>query len=255
MRFSVRIAVTTALALAALIPAVWVLAGPADVGSAQRDQLKSLASEMREKMDRVRGELVRARMELFQAYRAYQLDDCRVKAAMERIGKAQLALLNLHLDNQIELRRILNESQFEEFRRKMGRFGGRMAGVLGPHDDGPMDRPPDKVMLERIGAGPDQVRRIWREADAPEKKAVLNRLVRDSKRLIELYSRYDLDVDAARKLVDGIHRSQMDLADLNHKWQQTLRSVLTEQQFDRLQQELSKMFRPREHRRRLGGRF
>jgi len=43
MRFSVRIAVTTALALAALIPAVWVLAGPADVGSAKRDQLKSLA--------------------------------------------------------------------------------------------------------------------------------------------------------------------------------------------------------------------
>ncbi|MGC8862999.1 MAG: Spy/CpxP family protein refolding chaperone [Armatimonadota bacterium] len=256
--FAIRIAGKTALIFAALALATCAWAEPTDFGPAQRDRMKALAAEMRGKMERARYELLRARMDLFQAYSVYDLDERKVRAALDRIGRAQLALLNLHLDNQIELRRILNESQFSEFRRRMERFGRHMAGVFGPHSDGPMgrlpdmDRPPDRELLERIGVGADQAKRIWREADSTAAKAIVDRLVRESKRLIDLYTRYDLDVDAARKLIDSIHRSQMDLAELNHKNQQTLRAVLTEQQFERLQQEISKRFRPGQHRRRAG---
>jgi len=247
-----------ALVLAALIPASCAWAGPVDVSPAQRDQLKELASETREKTRQVRDEVVRARTDLFQTYRSYDLDERKAKAAIERVGKSQLALLNLHLDNQIALRRILNESQFSEFCRKMSRHsGGAEAGMFSPHKEGPLEGLPDKDMLEAIGATPDQGRRIRQFGDSGERKTIIDKLRRDSRQIIELYSRYDLDVAAARKLIDSIHQSQMDLAAANHKSQQALRSVLTEQQFDRLQEEISKRIKAREHKgpfHRFGGR-
>ncbi len=248
--------IATAVVLAALIASTCAWAGPADVSPAQRDELKGLASDTREKAHRVRDELVQARTELFQAYRMYDLDERRVKAAIERVGKSQLALLDLHLDNQIAIRRILNESQFNEFCRRMKRSGGHAGGLFSPHEERLIDRLPDKEMLQAIGATPDQSRRIWRDASDPERRALAERLMRNSKQMIELYSRYELDVAAARKLLDTIHQSQMDLAGLNRRNQQTLRSVLTEQQFDRLQEEISKRIKQHEHKRptrRFGG--
>ena len=239
----------TILVLAGLILAACAWAGPVDVSPAQKDQLKALASDMREKTMRVRRELMAARMDLFQVYRVYDLDDRKARALIDKIGKSQSALLNLHLDNQIALRRILNEPQFNEFCRRMKRFGGHMMGLLGPHEEGFPDKVPDKDTLEAIGATPDQGRRIWRTTDAQEKKTVVEKLTRDSKQIGELYSRYDLDVAAARKLIDSIHQSQMDLAAANHKSQQTLRSVLTQQQFDRLQEEISKRVKRHDHKR------
>ena len=59
----------------------------------------------------------------------------------------------------------------------------------------------------------------------------MSRLEGDSRQMIELYRRYDLDAAAARKLIESIHASQQDLASLNLKSQQALRSVLTQAQF------------------------
>ncbi|MCX8052319.1 MAG: hypothetical protein N3B12_00785 [Armatimonadetes bacterium] len=244
----------TIVVMSVLIPSS-VRAEPPGVSPAQRDQLKALAAETREKIRRVREELMRARMELFQTYRSYELDERKAKAAIEKIGKSQLTLLNLHLDRQIELRRILDESQFGAFTRRMERFGGQAPGVFGPREDGPMDRLPDRETLQRIGVGEEDIRLILRDTDAAQRKVVVDKLVRDSKRLIELYSRYDLDIDTARKLINSIHESQTDLAALNHKRQQMLRDVLTRQQFERLQEEMSKSFKPRHHGRRWPKKF
>jgi len=239
--------------LAVLVAGSCALAEPVGVTPAQKDQLKALALETREKTMRVRDELRRARQELFQVYRVYELDERKARAAIDRISKSQLALLNLHLDNQLDLRRVLTEAQFTGFCQRMSRrFGHGEAGMLHFGDEGPLDRLPDKDLLQAVGATPEQGGRLVRLGGLREKGRVIEKLRRDSRQMIDLYSRYDLDTPAARKLIDSIHQGQSDLAAANHKAQQALRSVLTQQQFDRLQEETAKRIKAQgEHRRRF----
>lgn len=225
-----------------------VLAEPGSITPTQREQLKFLASDMRGKTQRVRDELMRARMELFDAYQSWDLNEQKVKQAISRIGRAQLALLNLHLDNQLALRRVLNSDQFADLTRQITRHAGhRHRGWFGSFEDSPIDRLPDKPMLDAIGVSPEQARRILQVSNSPRRQAVIDNLQRYSKQLIDLLSSYDLDVAAARRLIDKIHDCQSELLDLNLEKQKVLRSVLTREQFEKLRAEISKrlrMFRP-----------
>lgn len=235
---------------------VWLLASSMAVNATgiserQKDQLKNLAFETRQKTDRGRDELMRTRMELARIYRAYGLDERKARAALEKVGKAQLMLLNLHLENQVAVRGILSEEQFSEFWRRMsGRMGDPGMAAMPPPEDAAMDRLPDVEMVRSLGLSPDQERRIRPlVGPGPQRMRVQERLRRESAQMIGLYSRYDLDEPAAKRLISSIHGSQTELSILNLKRQQELRAVLTEEQFERLVSEIDKRIRARTMKR------
>lgn len=227
-----------------LVRSEGVFGDPPGVTPAQREQLKSLASEMREKTENARRELLRARMDLFKAYQSWDMDERAVKDAISRISKAQLALLNLHLENQLALRRILDASQFAELvRRTQHHPSFKRMSFFHSYQESPIDNLPDKAILDAIGASPEQARRILAHVNSPRRKEVVDRLRRYSKQLVDLYSRFDLDLPTVKGLIDKIHDCQRDLLDLGHDKQEALRSVLTRSQFEKLQQQIFELFR------------
>jgi len=248
---------TLALAVlgAAAAPGVAGSGRAAAITSDQRDRLKSLAIDMRTKTSRIRDDLMRARTDLFRVYQDYNLDERKAKTAIEKIGRLQRALLDTHLDNQVAVRRVLTEDQFAEFWSKLDRrIGGREGAFMPPPGDILLERFPEKVIAE-TGLSTDQQQRLRKLGGWQRRKAIVDKIRRDSEQLVDVYSEYNLDNTAARKLIDSLHTSQTKLSLLGHGTQQALRSVLTEHQFTRVCEELSKRAKHRETDRRPNRRF
>ena len=226
--------------------AIWVLtaglaaslgsgaaAGQGRLDPARKDKLKALAAETRQETERARAELRRARADLMEIYGQYRLDEKKAKSAQQRISKAQLALLNLHLDSQLRMRHTMSADQFARLSQMFERK--RPAGESSrPHHIeglGP-EWLPDSRIIKSLELSPDQAKRLKSVfGPSPDRRKVMSRLESDSRQMIELYRRYDLDAAAARKLIESMHASQQDLASLNLRSQQALRSVLTQEQF------------------------
>lgn len=242
---------TTAVLVAAAAACALISSqSAAEVTASQREQLKSLAMETRRKTDRARAELRNARAVLYAVYRVYELDDRRAKAAIERINSTQLQLLKIHLENQLEIRQVLDSAQF----RQMISRAHDPRGMAWPSmDNGIADRIPDRQMIEDLGLGAEEKRRaLALTGTNAERTRLLEKLRRDTRQMMELYSRYDLDTAAANRLIESIHSSQIALTAQNHKRQQQLRKVLTQRQFERLQktiaERLQSMRKPRPRR-------
>ena len=207
---------------------------PVDIGAtaAQKTQLKAVAAHARHRSGRLHGELRRARANLVQLYSNYALDDQKAKAAMEDIGRAQVALLNMHLDNQIAVRKILDQNQYARFWRIMRK---KIQAHHSSHREDPtlsfVDRLTDPAIIAGIGASPDQMRRL---RAMPGKEKSLNQLKRDSDALLSLYGSYNFDAGRAKTLLDSIHQDQVRMSALTYRNQKVLRLVLTRDQFDKL---------------------
>lgn len=234
------------LALVAVVPA---LAQRVGINDDQRVQLKQLVTQTRRRSEAERETIRRARLDLMAAYGEYKLDERKARAALDKIGPAQLNLLKIHLDNQIRLRAILSQAQFERFAEMVHGKGRPGMGELSIHEGAFFEGGPDRQILMELGLSPEQIRSA-REQLAPNPRA-FRRLQRDSQKMGELCADYDLDEQAARKLIDSIHQSQLELAETSHKRQQALRSILTEEQFGRYQGLLAQRIRSR---RRFGDR-
>lgn len=223
--------------------------GKPELSDNQMDQLKSLATNTRYRIGRERDALKRARMELLKVYYAYNLNENGVNVGNKKVSDAQLSLLNVHLDNEIAMRNILTESQFQHFRLMMKRrMRNPQTHVLAPPEEAIFDRLPDKQMLDSIAISAEQRKRLnstLHNTDA------INSLRTSSKQLLDLYSNYNFDTAAARKLINGIHSKQIDLLRLQHKRQQQIRTILSEKQFKLLQQEIAKKLS--EHRPQMRG--
>lgn len=218
---------------------------PIGVSEGQKDQLKALASNTRDRTGRERDAMRRARMELLRVYSTYNIDDHKAKVARDRVSAAQLNLLNIHLDNEIALRNVLNADQFQQFRNMMKR---RMREpqmlVLAPPEEDILDRLPGKAMLDSLGVSQDQQKLL-----KPSNPKLIQDLRDQSKQMLDLYASFSLDSAAARKLIHSIHHKQMDLLAIQHRRQQTIRQVLSQDQFQRLQKEIKKNMTWGEHRR------
>lgn len=220
------------------------------LSSSQKERLKSALVDMKRKTDHEREVLRNTRMDLFLAYQKYDMDERRIKMLQAQISESQLKLLNVHLDNQLEIRDILNESQFNEFvsmmRKQMG--GGHGGAAMFPYEDAAHDKYPDAAMVNNLKLGSDQRKRIQPLIGVGKEKArILEKLRKDAKQMIESYSKYDLDTAAAKKLIASMHQSQEDLASLSFKRQQALRQILTKDQFERMMGMISQKLR--EHRK------
>lgn len=206
------------------------------VTPAQKRQLKALAMDTREKTERERETLRHARLDLLHVYMDYNLDEHKAKVALDKINKAQFDLLNAHLDNQIALRGILNADQFAAFTNMvMRRRGPGVAGLAGPADDMLPGVGLNKRTIDSMNLNPDERKKGEALATQMRRRGkIVEKLRRDTRQMLDLYSNYNLDVPAARKLIDGIHRDQITLSEMNHKKQQLLRSVLDEGQFQQI---------------------
>lgn len=250
---------TLARYFAILLALQALLALPASAGSLdreQKDRLKDLAADTRRRMDSIRDQLIRARMELMEVYSSYRLDERRARSIQERVSKAQLDLLNTNLDNQIGLRRILNEEQFEEFSRMFARrMGGNPMGMFhGPVDAGP-EWFREAQMLRDIPLPEQDKRRLRAAIDpGPEAMRSIQRLRDNTRKLLGLYGRYNLDEPAARRLIREIHGSQEYLAERHLQMQKAIRSALTEAEFEKYRDSLRNRLQERRDRRPFGRR-
>ena len=207
----------------------------------QKDQLKALATDTRAKTRHERENLRHARKDLWQAYSSFNLDEHKVKSTQTRIAASQLNLLNLHLENEIALRGVLTQDQFQSFRRNMAK---RMRGrekLTAPPQVAAIDKLLNKDVLNSIGLNKDQARRIMQKMKpTPEKIKVFESLRRNSKQLLDLYSTYTLDPVSAKKLISSIHENQTTLVHFQNSRQKFLRTMLTQDQFEKLTQEIKK---------------
>ena len=217
--------------------------GRAGITPSQKEQLKNLAVETKSKTTSERSNLRRARIELFQVYKSYNIDEQKAKAALAKISSAQAALLDIHLQNQIELRRILNEDQFNLFRKRMERFRDHNSRAMSQLDSN-LDKLPDRQMLKNAGVNREQLRKAAAILTPKQVRIkVIEKLRRSSMQIMGLYRKYNLDTQTAKKLIQDIHDNQSELADLNHKKQQALRNVLTESQFIKVRNQIEKKMR------------
>jgi Spy/CpxP family protein refolding chaperone len=223
-----------------------------DISSSQKDQLKALAANTRDRTGRERDSLRTARTELVQAYSSYTIDWHKLNATWEKISSAQLTLLNIHLDNEIALRNILKAEQFNALRDMMKRhMRDREMLVIVPPEVDILNRLPDKRMLDALGVPADKQKQLENE---PAGGKAIQELRESSKQLLDLYSNYTLDSAAARKLIDSVHQKQASLLRQQNHRQRQIRKVLTQDQFQKLQQEVAKRMSEREQRHWSGER-
>ncbi|MCE5200249.1 hypothetical protein LLG39_14880 [bacterium] len=210
--------------------AVCAIAAP-NISPDQRDQLKSLAIETRRKAGIERKAIMFARTDLARVYWNYDIDDHKANAAMDRLDKAQQDLLNIHFDSQVQIRRVLNEDQFNHLRSKIGRQHNGFGAGFTPRLDDPMD----KALQNSLQGNSDLKKRLAGQKNLINKRNELARKIgRDAKQMANLYSQYNLDEAAVQKLITSIHSKQNQLSDINHKRQQQIRSVLSESEFVKL---------------------
>lgn len=242
--------------LAGLMLVAPVAAGAArpdlDISSSQKDQLKALAANTRDRTGRERDSLRQARMELMKAYSSYAIDWHRLNGTWARISSAQLSLLNIHLNNEIALRNILKAEQFKVLRDMMKRrMRDRDMLVIAPPEVEILDRLPDKRMLDALGVPDEKQKQLENE---PAGGRAIQELRESSKDLLDLYSNYALESSAARKLIDNLHRKQVSLLRQQNYRQRQIRKVLTQDQFQKLQQEIAKRMAERGQKRWPGER-
>ncbi len=233
-----------ALIMAGGYSAVWG-EGSLDISDSSKDRLKTLAADTRKRTMREREAMRRARYDLMQVYSSYTIDERKAKTAQDKISAAQLNLLNIHLENEMSLRSVLNIEQFQQFRKMLSRHmgEGRMLVVAPPEED-ILDKLPDKPMLDELGV-PVQNQRALR----PSNPKLILELKDLSKQAVALYGNYALNEAGCRKLIGSIHGKQNELISLQHRRQQTIRQVLNEDQFQKLQRELAKRMARQDHRR------
>lgn len=239
------IGISTILALLLGLGTQARAAGPdLDISSSQKDQLKALASHTRDRTSRERDALRQARTELMRVYSTYGINYGKLKTTWEKIGSAQMSLLNIHLDNEVAIRNILKQEQFKTLRSMMKRrLRDREVHFVAPPEIDVLDRWPDERMLDDLKVSEEKRKLLQPD---PAKEKTTEELRRTTKQLLELYSNYDLDTAAAKKLIGTIHRKQTLLLLQQTRRQRLVRAVLTQEQFKELQQQIRKKIAERE---------
>lgn len=216
-----------------------------DLSADQKQKLKAVGADARANIESRRKALGRARTDLVGVYRVYKLDEHKAQDAMSRIGSAQKALLEAQLDNQNKIRQILNADQFADFQRLISsRVHHPAMAIEPPFEVKVLDDALDAAIRSQGKLTGDQARRVDQINRVGQKRQkVMDSMRQSTQALADVYSKFDLDSKAARKLVDSIHRDQMSLMWMTHRRQQATRAVLSEDQFNQLQQSIEQQLK------------
>ncbi len=211
----------------------------------QREQLRKLMENSRRENLTARLSLMEKHKQLARLYGEYNLKVADAKALNKDINEIQLKLLQINLESQTGIRRILNREQFEKFGQSLRRpKPNRRFGEDFDHEKGLNVHPGD---LEPLGLTDQQrqsLKRLWeRRGDSP---LVAARKIREkSAELQSLYENYDLDSRKAAVLVREINNAQMELLESKLRTQTELRRILTEEQFNRMKESISEKTKKR----------
>jgi len=224
------------LLIAVSVGSAWAL----DLTPEQKSRLQDLVRETKSETASVRRALFEKRRSLVNIYADWRLDEKKARENIKAIGDLQRRLLELNLENQLGLRRILDREQFESFRgairERDGRWGRRpseWAEHTAPGDLSPRG-------FERLRLAPDQldrVRRLFR-AERSDSDAPLRRLQRDTETVRRLYLDYSLDEKKLRDLLDRINQTQREVMENSLNRQIEIRKILSEDQFNALMAEV-----------------
>jgi Spy/CpxP family protein refolding chaperone len=204
----------------------------ATISQAQKDQLKELAVQTGQKARSERQNLTSARRELLDIYSKYDLNENKAKSAISKIQQSQLKLLNIHLEHQIGIRKILSSSQFAGFRERVGnKMRDRGNESMGRMDT---DIFADKSLLDGLNLSAEKKQKAQSKLGELTKRRanMIGNMHNNFKRMMDLYAGYELDMVAAKRLIAKTHKLQSELTELSLKRQQAIRSLLTETQFN-----------------------
>ena len=226
--------VALAVLLAVTGSAVWAL----DLSADQKQKMKAIGMSARATIESQRKTLRSARMDLVDAYKVYKLDDHKAQDAMSRIGAAQKALLESQLDDQTKIRQVLSAEQFADFQKMISsRMRHPGVAIEPPFEEKALEEELAGAMPAASKLSPEQTKAADRITRVGQRRQeAMGRMRESSQQLADLYSKFDLDPKAARKLIDAIHHDQMALMWMAHRRQQAIRAVLTEDQFNALGQ-------------------
>jgi Spy/CpxP family protein refolding chaperone len=204
---------------------------------AQREALKKYIGASRAKMTDARNDLRSARMDFFRQMRQYRVDDSKVQDTVRRIGVSQRRLLQVVLENQLGLRRILTRTQFVQLgdaiksrraQEKREEHGGPgMWQGFGASNVGD---------INRLGLTDDQKKRIGRlfDSSSTATKAAATRLQTEMRTMRGLYLSYDLDRKRVNAQMDRVADAERGFLRQTINRQVELRKILTEDQFETL---------------------
>lgn len=204
----------------------------ATISEDQKNELKELAVQTREKTQSERQHLTRARQELLDIYSKYDLNESKAKSAIGKVQQSQLKLLNIHLEHQTGIRKILSSSQFTGFRERIGnKMRDRGNGQTDRMDT---DIYADKSLLDGLNLSAEKKQKAQSKLGelAKRRANMIGSMHSNFKRMMDLYADYELDASAAKRLIAKTHKLQSELMELSLKRQQAIRSLLTETQFN-----------------------
>jgi len=206
------------------------------ISPAQKEKLRDLMETARRDSMASRIKLMEKHRQLSRIYAEYNLNIPAAKALNREINEIQLRLLNINLDSQIGIRRILNRDQFEKFGKMMHHPKPRR-GLGGVIEDGRHFNINPKE-LDPLGLTDPQrqsLKRLWnKKGDSP---LAAGRKIREkSEELEALYGGYDLDSRRASSLIREVNAAQMELLESRLQLQADLRQILTEDQFNQMKE-------------------
>ena len=215
--------------------------------------MRELSQIARRQTEVIRKNLMDRRSQLMRVYGEYNLSAEKARSLNREINDLQSRLLDVNLDSQLVVRRILDREQFANFAQLMRRQGaGR-----DPDDEIEGGKEIPFGPKRGGGLGPPRPRhgdteRIRQRIKQPPWAAV--QTIRAKRAALEaLYQYYDLDEQKARAIVRDLNNAQMQLLETRLHLQIELRHNLTEDQFNRLRDRMAdKMKREGPRQRRSG---
>ncbi|MFQ3548819.1 MAG: hypothetical protein SNJ70_03600 [Armatimonadota bacterium] len=199
----------------------------------KKRELMNLGRKSHQSSMYYRNIIRQSRIALNNIFNQYKLDESRARIEINRLNKAQYDLLNLHHDNQIEIRELLTESEFNEIQNMRNR---------GIRPVPPSDRQLESMMplmfspsiINQLNLTKDQKNKLSSITRMNDERSRLLRTLRtESERIFIAYSKYDINKYSLKSQINSINNIQKKLSENTLSIEKEIRKVLNESQFNK----------------------
>lgn len=195
----------------------------------QKDKLKQIAQDYVKKSVQLKMKTYTARAEMYAEYSSYNMDTKKADKAVKDLNEAQKAILMLHLQNQVDIRKVMDEQQFLAMTRMFPNPEHKSQPEYG------MRELLNKSMIDMLNLTQKQQKslgELWKLDDMANGYAV--NIAGSTDSLMSLYRVYKLNTKIAKYYINEIHKNQRNLAKVNRNKMVLLQKILTKEQFNKL---------------------